>query len=168
MENDGGGAELAGNLNWRNADGSFSTTLDTRVLLGGGHHREWGIGGHLRLTPSRRNGEGLSLTLQPSFGVTGTRLAELWSLSGDGDLAINNNQPGARLDAELAYGFPLGDALLTPYTELVWEEAASTYGTGLRYSLPPSFLELDLKGVRRSNTDGNPEHRLLLQVRSDL
>ena len=106
MENDGGGAELAGNLNWRNADGCFSATLDTRVLLGGGHHREWGIGGHLRLTPSRRNGEGLSLTLQPSFGITGTRLAELWSLSENGDLAINNNQPGARLDAKLAYGFP--------------------------------------------------------------
>ena len=31
-----------------------------------------------------------------------------------------------------------------------------------------TFLELDMKGVRRSNTDGNPEHRLLLQVRSDL
>ena len=166
-KNHGGGAELAGNLNWRNADGRFSATLDTRVLLGGGHHREWGIGGHLRLTPSRRNGEGLSLTLQPSFGITGTRLAELWSLSGDGDLAINNNQPGARLDAELAYGFPLGDALLTPYTELAWEEAASTYGAGLRYGLSPS-LELDLKGTRRSNAEGNPEHRFSLDVRSGL
>ena len=166
-KNHGGGAELAGNLNWRNADGRFSATLDTRVLLGGGHHREWGIGGHLRLTPSRRNGEGLSLTLQPSFGITGTRLAELWSLSGDGDLAINNNQPGARLDAELAYGFPLSDALLTPYTELAWEEAASTYGAGLRYGLNPS-LELDLKGTRRSNAEGNPEHRFSLDVRSGL
>ena len=166
-KNHGGGAELAGNLNWRNADGSFSATLDTRVLLGGGHHREWGIGGHLRLTPSRRNGEGLSLTLQPSFGITGTRLAELWSLSGDGDLAINNDQPGARLDAELAYGFPLGDALLTPYTELAWEEAASIYGAGLRYGLSPS-LELDLKGTRRSNAEGNPEHRFSLDVRSGL
>ena len=163
----GGGAELASRLNWLSSDGSVSTTVDTRVLLGGGDRREWGIGGHLRLTPSRQGGKGLSLTLQPSLGVTGTRLAELWSLSGDGDLAINSDGPGARLDARLAYGFPLGNALLTPYTEAAWEEAASTYGAGLHYRLNTS-LELDLKGVHRSNTNGNTEHRFSLDVRSDL
>ena len=163
----GGGAELAGNLNWRNADGSVSATLDTRVLLGGGHHREWGIGGYLRLTPSRRNGEGLSLTLHPSFGVTGTKLDELWSLSGNSNLAISNDQPGVRLDAQLAYGFPLGTATLTPYTEWTWAETANVYGAGLRYGLNP-FLELDLKGARHNNTDGNTEHRFSLDVRSHL
>ena len=167
-KNHSGGAELAGSLNWLNADGSLSATVDTRVVLGGNHHREWGMGGHLRFTPSRQAGEGLSLTLQPSFGVTGTRLDELWSLSGDGDLVISNDPPGGRLDAELAYGFPLGDALLTPYTEVAWEGAASIYGAGLRYGLALSSLELDLKGVRRSNADGNTEHRFSLDVRSDL
>ena len=167
-KNDGGGAEVAGRLNWQSMDGSLSATVDTRVLLGGGDHREWGIGGHLRLTPSRRNGEGLSFTLQPSFGVTGTRLDELWSLSGNSDLAINNHLPGARLDAQLAYGFrPLGNALLTPYTEVVWAEAANTYGAGLRYHLNPS-LELDLKGARRSGTNGNREHRFSLDLYSHL
>ena len=167
-KNDGGGAEVAGRLNWQSTDGSLSATVDTRVLLGGGDHREWGIGGHLRLTPSRRNGEGLSFTLQPSFGVTGTRLDELWSLSGNSDLAINNHLPGARLDAQLAYGFrPLGNALLTPYTEVVWAEAANTYGAGLRYHLNPS-LELDLKGARRSGTNGNREHRFSLDLYSHL
>ena len=163
----GGGAELASRLNWQSSDGSVSTTVDTRVLLGGGDRREWGIGGHLRLTPSRQGGKGLSLTLQPSLGVTGTRLAELWSLSGDGDLAINSDGPGARLDARLAYGFPLGKALLTPYTEAAWEEAASTYGAGLHYRLNTS-LELDLKGAHRSGTTGNTEHRFSLDLRSDL
>ena len=162
-----GGAELAGSLNWRNTDGRLSATVNTRMFLGSDHHREWGIGGHLRFTPSRYNGEGLSLTLQPAFGVTGAKLEELWSLSGNSDLATNNNPPGARLDAELAYGFPLGNALLTPYTELTWEDATNTYGAGLRYGLSPS-LELDLKGTRRSNAEGNPEHRFSLQLRSDL
>ena len=165
---DGGGAELAGRLNWLNMDGSGSATVDARVLLGGGDRKEWGMGGHFRFTaPSRRNGEGLSLTLQPSFGITDTRLDELWSLSGNGDLAINNDQPGARLDAELAYGFPLGDAILTPYAELTWEDTTNTYGGGLRYGLNPS-LELDLTGTRRSGTDGNPENRFSLSLRSDL
>ena len=166
-KNDGGGAELAGRLHWLNADSSMSAAVDTRVLLGGGDRREWGIGGQLRLTPSKRDGEGLSITLQPAFGVTGTRLDELWSLSGDGDLAISNDRPGGRLDAELAYGFRHGDALLTPYTEVMLEETASTYGAGLRYGLNP-FLELDLKGAHRSRANGDDENRLFLQVYSDL
>ena len=166
-ENHSGGAELAGRLHWLNANGSLSATVDTRVLLQGGHHREWGMGGHLRFTPSRRDGEGLSLTLQPSFGVTGTKLDALWSLSGNGDLAVNNDPPGARLDARLAYGFPLANAILTPYTEVAWEEGGSTYGAGLRYGLSPA-LELDLKGARHHPADGNTESLLLLDVRSHL
>ena len=166
-EKDGGGVELASRLHWLNADGSLSATVDTRVLLSGDDRREWGIGGHLRFMPLRQagEGEGLSLTLQPSLGVTGTRLDELWSLSGAGELAISNDHPGARLDARLAYGFPLGDALLTPYTEVVWAGAANTYGAGLRYGLSPS-LELDLKGAHHSGANGNPENRLLLDMRS--
>ena len=166
---DGGGAELAGHLNWRHAEGSVSATVDTRVLLGGGDRREWGMGGQLRFAPSRRagEGEGLSLTLQPAFGVTGTRLNELWSLSGDGDPAMSNDLPGGRLDARLSYGFRHGNGLLTPYTEVVLEEVASTYGAGLRYGLNP-FLELDLKGAHRRRANGNDENRLFLQVRSDL
>ena len=105
-------------------------------------------------------------TLQPSFGVTGTRLDELWSFSGNSDLAIHNDPPNARLDAELAYGFPLGNnAILTPYTELTWGEAASTYGAGLRYGLNTS-LELNLKGARHQRANGNNDNRLLLDVRS--
>ena len=169
-KNDGGGAELAGRLHWLNTDGSVSAAVDTRVLLGSDDRSEWGIGGQLRVTQSKRDGEGegLSLSLQPSFGVTGTRLEELWSLSGDGDPTINNDQPGARLDAELAYGFPLGNQVLfTPYTEVTWEETTSTYGAGLRYGLNP-FLELDLKGAHRRRANGNHENRLLLEVRSHL
>ena len=166
-KNHSGGAELAGRLNWLNTEGSVSATVDTRVLMGGGDRREWGMGGHLRLTPSQRAGEGLSLTLQPAIGVTGTRLDELWSLSGDGDPAMGNDLPGARLDAELAYGFRHGDALFTPYTEVVLEEATSTYGAGLRYGLNAS-LEMDLKGAHRSGANGNTENRLLLEARSDL
>ena len=162
-----GGAELAGSLNWLNAEGSMSATVDGRVLLGGGDQREWGIGGNLRLTPSRRGGEGLSLSLQPSVGSPRTQLDDLWSLSGDGDLAIGNDLPGARLDAEVAYGFRRGNALLTPYTEVVLEEDASSYGAGLRYDLKSS-LDLDLKGTRRHRANGNNETRFFLQIGADL
>ena len=115
----------------------------------------------------RWDGEGLSLTLQPSFGVTDTRLDELWSLSGDGDPAISTDRPGARLDARLAYGFPLGNALLTPYTKLAWEETTSADGAGLRYGIN-RFLELDLKGAHHRRANGNDENRFSLDMRSQL
>ena len=166
-KNHSGDTELATSLNWLSGDGSLSATVDTRVLLGGGDRKEWGMGGHLRFAPSRQDGagegEGLTVSLQPSFGVTGTRLNELWSLSGDGELAINDNPPGARLDAQLAYSFRHNEALFTPYTELTWEDATTTYGAGLRYHLNTS-LELDLKGVRRNPANGDPENRLSLDV----
>ena len=163
-KNHSGGAELAGSLNWRSTDGSLSATVDTRVLLSGGDRKEWGAGGQLRLTSSR-DGEGLSLTLQPSFGVTGTRLNELWSLSGDGDPAINNDPPGGRLDAQLAYSFRHHHALFTPYTEAIWEEDGSTYGAGLRYHLNP-FLELEFKGAHHHRTNAHHENRFSLDARS--
>ena len=162
-----GGAELVGSLNWLNAEGSMSATVDGRVLLGGGDQKEWGIGGNLRVTPSRRGGEGLSLSLQPSVGVSRPRLDALWSLTEGGDLAVGNDLPGARLDAEVAYGFRLGNALLTPYTEVVLEQDASSYGAGLRYDLKSS-LDLDLKGTRRHRANGSNETRFFLQIGADL
>ena len=165
---EGSGVELVGSLNWLDSEGSVSATGDARVLLGGGDRKEWGIGGNLRFTPARRGGEGLSLALQPSIGVTRTQLDDLWSLSDDVDLAMGNHLPGARLNAEVAYGFRLGeDVLLTPYTEVVLGQDASTYGAGLRYALKSS-LDLDLKGSHRNRANGNNETRFMLQLRSDL
>ena len=67
-----------------------------------------------------------------------------------------------------AYGFRLGkDVLLTPYTEVVLGQDASTYGAGLRYALKSS-LDLDLKGSHRNRANGNKETRVMLQLRSDL
>lgn len=165
---DGSGVELVGSLNWLDSEGSVSATGDARVLLGGGDRKEWGLGGNLRFTPARRGGEGLSLALQPSIGVTRTQLDALWSLSDDVDLAMGNDLPGARLNAEVAYGFRLGeDVLLTPYTEVALGQDASTYGAGVRYALKSS-LDLDLKGSHRNRTNGNNETRFMLQLRSDL
>ena len=113
--------------------------------------------------PPSRRGEVSASRCNPP-GITGTKLDKLWSLSGNGNPALANDQPVACLDARLAYGFPLGNA---PYTELVWEEAANAQGAGVRYGLNPC-LELDLKGTRRSNADGNTEHRFSLDMDSDL
>ena len=165
-----GNAELALSVNWLNSDGRFSATADGRLLLGGGEDRkEWGVGGSLRFMPAR-DGEGLSLALEPSIGVTSTRLADLWFLTDHGDLAISNDLPGARLNAELGYGFRLGSlALITPYSEISFADGgSSTLGIGLRYSTSADGLQLNLKAGRQRSASGNTDHSVGLQLRTSL
>ena len=168
-KNEGGGTELALSVNWLNADARFSATADGRLLLGGGDRKEWGIGGNLRFMPDR-DGEGLSLTVEPSIGnPTGTRLVDLW-LTDHGDIATGKDMPGARLSTELGYGFRLDSlALITPYSEIsLADGGSSTIGIGLRYSTSADDLHLDLKAGRRQSASGNTDHRVGLQLRTSL
>ena len=158
-------AELAGRLHWQ-GDAGFSASARSRVLLGGGDREEWGIGGALRYTTSGA-GEGLMMSLEPSFGISNPQLlSDLWSATRS-DLAITTEAPTARLNAKLAYGFPTSDGLLTPYTDLSFSETTSIYGTGLRYGLPTG-LDLNLKGTRKTSTTDAAENSILLELRSDL
>ena len=158
-------AELAGRLHWQ-GDAGFSASARSRVLLGGGDRNQWGIGGALRYTTSGA-GEGLMMSLEPSFGISNPRLlSDLWSATRS-DLAITTEAPTARLNAKLAYGFPSSDGLLTPYTDLSFSETTSTYATGLRYGLPTG-LDLDLKGMRKTSATDAAENTILLELRSDL
>ena len=158
-------AELAGRLHWQ-GDAGFSASARSRVLLGGGDREEWGIGGTLRYTTGGA-GEGLMMSLEPSFGISNPQLlSDLWSAPRS-DLAITTEAPTARLNAKLAYGFPTSDGLLTPYTDLSFSETTSIYGTGLRYGLPTG-LDLDLKGMRKTSTTDAAENTILLELRSDL
>ena len=62
-------AELAGRLNFIPRKSRFTAFASARVLLFDGESQEWGIGGGVQTRP-RPSGEGLSLSLQPSFGPT--------------------------------------------------------------------------------------------------
>ena len=158
-------AELAGRLHWQ-GDAGFSASARSRVLLGGGDRNQWGIGGALRYTTGGA-GEGLMMSLEPSFGISNPQLlSDLWSATRS-DLAITTEAPTARLNAKLAYGFPSSDGLLTPYTDLFFSETTSTYATGLRYGLPTG-LDLSLKGMRKTSATDAAENTILLELRSDL
>ena len=81
---------------------------------------------------------------------------------------MGNHLPGARLEAEVAYGFRLAtDGILTPYTEASFSTYTNTYTTGLRYQLD-SGLDLDLSASHRQRSSGNNDNRFFLQLRSDL
>ena len=164
-------AELSGQLDWLPNQGRLSGSTNARVLLFGGDRSEWGIGGSVVLLPGER-GEGLSLSLQPSFGQTNASLSSLhldpFSFSDPTELALSTAPLTARFNAELAYGFPTGNyALLTPYTKLSMGHYGTTTSAGLRYQLDNS-LDLDLSASHRTHSSGNNDNRFFLQLRSDL
>ena len=97
-------AELVGRLHWRSNSG-LSSSIQSRVLLGGGDRQEWGIGGALRYTAGG-DGEGLMMSLEPSFGISNPQLLpDLWQVT-TSNPATPTAAPTARLNAKLAYGFP--------------------------------------------------------------
>ena len=169
---DPGAMELSSSLNWLPTQGRLSGSTNARVLLFGGDRSEWGIGGGIVLRPGQE-GEGLSLSLQPSFGQSGANKLQLFQEGGGfsydptQELAVGTTPLTARFHAEVAYGFRNGTALLTPYTRLDATDYSTTYGAGIRYQLDNS-LDLDLSASRWNSSSGNNDNRLFLQLRSDL
>ena len=161
--------ELSGGLDWRSSQGRWSGSTSARVLLFGDDRSEWGISGGLSLLPGQR-GEGLSLSLQPSFGQSGANklhpFQDSFSFDPD-DLALDSEPLTASFQAKVAYGFLQQHALLTPYSQLNLAEHSTTYGAGLRYQLADS-LDLDLSASHRQRTSGNNDNRLFLRLRTDL
>ena len=167
---DAGAAELSGTLNWRPGGGRLSGNTSARVLLFGEDRSEWGIGGRLLLLPSEE-GEGLSVSVQPSLGGSGANKLPRFEGSAfaydPAALEVGRSPLRSRLEAEVSYGFRHHHALFTPYSQLTMSHSSTVYGAGLRYALDDN-LDLDLSARRRSRSNGNHENRVFLQLRSDL
>ena len=162
--------EILAGLDWAAAHNKFTASTVARTLLFGGERYEWGLGAALNYQAGVRPGEGLSLSLKPSFGITNPDLVDLDILSSldEAHLAFNpHHQPTARLNAQLRYGIPTAKALLTPYIDASLAHNTNTYTTGLRYELDNS-LDLDLSASHRTRSSGNNDNRFFLQLRSDL
>ena len=136
-----------------------------RLLFGVGEQewREWGISGTVLYSPGS-DGEGVMVSLEPSIGVTSSKQAELWSLTGS-DLALGSGQEELepRLRAELAYGLRRGALLLTPYTELSITPSSNVYGIGVRYDLGRD-VTLDLHGSHTAPLRGERDNSVKVDL----
>ena len=164
------GVELGGRLHWQATSSGLGTSINGRLLLAGGDAREWGVGGNVSYGPGE-DGEGLSVVLEPSVGETTSTLAGLWSLE-DVEVALGGEVAregkGAALRAEVAYGFPVGSGLVTPYSDISLTEGGSSVGLGLRYDLPAG-VAMELKAEQECcSSNGRVDHRVGLQLRTPL
>ena len=168
----GAGLVLAGSLDYALPAWGLALTVSGGGLLlhqadGFG---EWGAGGNVLFDPGSP-GRGVALRVAPSWGRTTTRAHGLWALADASSLAPGaprRPNPGARVDAELSYGFAVvGErATVTPYLGLAYAPEAtdtSTWRLGGRVAVAPG-LSLSVEGVRRTGAATAPEDSLALRA----
>ena len=166
----GFGLELGGRVQY--ADPTLGLTIEgaVRGLLAheDSDYKEWGASGSLRIAPGA-GGQGLSLTLAPTWGAASSGIDGLWSRQTTAGLAPQGNRaaPTGRLNAEIGYGVaaPFSTGLLTPYAGTVLTDgAARTYRLGTRWTAV-SGLDFTLEGQRQESPGSQPVNQgLQLQV----
>ena len=120
--------------------------------------RSGGASASVRYAP-RPDGCGLSLRAGSSWGAAGGA-ERLWSQAAG--LSGGNADPGARLDAELAWGLDVPRALLTPYTGVSLAESGETWRAGARWKLGPAY-EVNLEASLTEPANERPEGGVLLR-----
>ena len=153
----GFGLELGGRV--RYADPTLGLTVEgtVRGLLAheDAHYQEWGASGTVRLAPGQQ-GQGLAVSLSPTWGAVQSGVDGLWSRQTTQGLApAAQRAQNGQLAAEVGYGFTaFNTGVLTPYAGTVLAEgAARTYRVGARWA-GVSGLTLNLEGARQEPAGG--------------
>ena len=156
LRHDGGdaetgvGVELGAGLRYR--AGSFTVEAQARTLVAheASGYEDWGVSGAVRLTPGA-SGRGLSLSVAPTWGRTGSASEQLWSARDAGELEGGRAfEADGRIEAEMGYGLalPHNRGLLTPYGALTLaSEGGRTMRGGARWMLD-SDLAVTLEATR--------------------
>ena len=144
----------------------MSLTLEANARLLLAHedlrYAEWGAGGAMRIQPDV-SGQGLSVTLAPTWGVATAATERLWTIPSEIAPAATAPDPAARLEGEIGYGFAGGQALESPHVgwQLAHDERVYILGYGYRLGQPP---ELNLDARRREPVSNkSPEHEIELR-----
>ena len=158
----GAGVELGGGLRYANPGGDLSVAGNVRTLLAGGYD-ELGVDVTVRLAP--QSGRGLSLSLRPVWGKTGSAAERLWD-EGASEITGGDTALVGSVDTEVGYGVAatmLGSpGVLTPYTGMTAQDGGSSrLRLGGRF-VGGNGLSLNLEGVRGNTADG-ASHQVLLR-----
>ena len=171
VRNDGGDGETGGSVEagggLRYADPAAGLSVEGRartLLVHSEDYEEWGVSGLVRIDPGRE-GRGLSLSVQPAWGRTASRVERLWETGVAGTTSSAYRAAG-RVDAEIGYGLGVAPRLgvVTPYAGLgLAGEGARSWRAGTRWEVAPG-TRLSLEGTRREPTGYlHSEHSLTLR-----
>ena len=172
LRHDGGdaetgmGVELGAGL--RYMVGSFTIEARARTLVAheASGYEEWGASAAVGLTPSA-SGRGLSLSIAPTWGRTGSASERLWSARDAGELEGGGGfEADGRIEAQLGYGvaLPRNRGLLTPYGALtLGSEGGRTMRGGARWTVD-SDLAVTLDATRTESAGAEAENEVRVQA----
>ena len=162
----GTGVEVGAGL--RYTVGAVTIEAQARTLLAheASGYEEWGMSGAVRVTPGA-SGRGLTLSIAPAWGQTGSAAERLWSAQKPSALGSDSEfEPESRLEMDVGYGFGLahGRGVLTPYAGFTLGDAGNrTVRTGARWQLNPDTV-LGLEATRQASGAGEADNELMLRI----
>ena len=172
LRHDGGDAETGTGVEvgagLRYSIGSVTIEARARTLLAheASDYDEWGMSGAIGVTPDA-SGRGLTLSIAPAWGRTGSAAQRLWSAHDARGLGADNEfEADSRLDMEAGYGFglPGSRGVLTPYAGMTLGDAGHrAIRTGARWRLSPDAV-LGLEGTRQTSDAGEAATEVKLRA----
>ena len=162
----GSGVEVGGGL--RYIAGPLTIEGQVRMLVAHEEsgYEEWGASGAIRMTPSP-SGRGLTLTIAPAWGRTGSATERLWSAHDARGLGADNEFEAAgqlAIDAGYGVGLPGNRGVLTPYAGMTLGDAgARTMRTGARWQLGPDTV-VGLEATRQASDAGEAANQVRLRA----
>ena len=172
LRHDGGDAETGTGVEvgagLRYTAGAVTIEAQARTLLvhEASGYEDWGASGAIRVTPDA-SGRGLTLSIAPVWGRTGSAAERLWSAHDARALGEDSEfEADSRLVIDAGYGIGLAHrrGVLTPYAGLTLGDAGNrTVRTGTRWQLGPDAM-VALEGFRQTSRAGEADNRLMLRV----
>ena len=161
----GAGIEVGGGVHYHRPAIGLTVDVGVRGLLTHAErgYEEWGMSASAGLAPGA-GGRGLSLRLGSVWGAAGSGGAQqLWARRSMAGLAREADLPGARIDAEVGYGFGAPRGLVTPYTGVALSQGGEHWRAGARWSLG-SAVDVSLEAtLEESAGEASPESGLFLR-----
>ena len=153
----GAGIEVGGGIAYAGEGITVEGRVRALVAHEASGYEEWGASGSVRIDPGQ-SGRGLTFTLAPSWGESGSTTEQLWDSAHSKGIARDDDFDARRgLEAELGYGLRGldGTGVLTPYTGASWgdEGDRTILRTGARWQIAPeTVLGFEAARARRSAT----------------
>ena len=165
----GTGVEIGAGLRFDDPTRGLSIAVKARGLIAhqDAGYREWGASAAIRLDPGTP-GQGLLLTLTPSWGDAMNGAERLWAQPGQDRIAYPNRNPAGRMDAELSYvsNGPRGIGRQSPYAALsLGDIGGRALRLGWRLAAGPRG-NVNVEAIRRqTGRNGDAaEHGVLLRA----
>ena len=145
---------------------AVNTQARTLVAHEASGYEEWGLSGAIRVTPSE-SGRGLTLSIAPAWGQTGSAAEQLWSAHDARAFGSDQEfEASSRLEMDAGYGFglPGNRGVLMPYAGLALGEAGDrTVRAGTRWQFGPDVV-VGLVATRQASDASEPANELTLKA----